>query len=72
MITTAIVDHRPADFHFFRNYLSPATLMGETDFCSRTPEDVYVWEAAKATGAAPSYFRLAGKYVDGRFSLILQ
>jgi len=65
MITTAIANSRPADFHFFRNYLSPSVILGEQDCCSRGPEDLYVWEVAKATGAAPSYFRLDGKYLDG-------
>lgn len=65
MITTAIAHCRPADFHFFRNYKSPSVILGEEDCCTRGPDDLFVWEVAKATGAAPSYFRLEGKYIDG-------
>ncbi|CAH2090871.1 unnamed protein product [Euphydryas editha] len=29
------------------------------------PEQQLVWQAARATGAAPSYFRASGRYLDG-------
>ncbi|CAH2039422.1 unnamed protein product, partial [Iphiclides podalirius] len=30
-----------------------------------SPAEQLVWQAARATGAAPSYFRASGRYVDG-------
>jgi len=32
MIMTAVVDKRPVDLHVFRNYISPAELLGEVNF----------------------------------------
>ena len=42
--------------------LSRAT--SPTTACSR-PEEQLVWKAARASGAAPSFFRPDGRYVDG-------
>jgi calcium-independent phospholipase A2 len=66
MIMTAMVDRRPVDLHVFRNYISPCTLLGEVEICPQEHSTQFVWEAAKVTGAAPSYFRLDhSKFVDG-------
>ncbi|XP_021944663.2 85/88 kDa calcium-independent phospholipase A2 isoform X1 [Folsomia candida] len=66
MIMTALVDRRPVDLHIFRNYISPSVLMGETEVCEVDHSSQCVWEAAKVTGAAPSYFRLDNdKFIDG-------
>lgn len=63
---TALVDRRPVDLHIFRNYISPSVLMGETEVCEVDHSSQCVWEAAKVTGAAPSYFRLDNdKFIDG-------
>lgn len=62
---TALIDRRPVDLHIFRNYVSPQALMGETEKCPQDPNQ-FVWETAKVTGAAPSYFRLDNdKFIDG-------
>ena len=42
--------------------LSKATSPGGA---STRPEDQLVWKAARASGAAPSFFRPDGRYVDG-------
>lgn len=66
MVMTALVDRRPADLHIFRNYLSPNSMMGVEEACCQDLENQYVWETAKVTGAAPSYFRLDhNQFVDG-------
>lgn len=66
MIMSAIVDQRPVDLHIFRNYLSPAALIGHPEPCEQEHATQFVWEVAKVTGAAPSYFRLDhSKFIDG-------
>lgn len=68
MVTTALVDRRPADLHMFRNYHSPYQWLDESEpnRQNQSPEEVLIWEAAKWTGAAPSYFSLDGSgFVDG-------
>jgi hypothetical protein len=66
MVTSAQVDRRPADLYLFRNYYSPAAVLEGPGQDHTRPENVRVWEAAKKTGAAPSYFKLdGGGLVDG-------
>ena len=63
---SALVDRRPADLHIFRNYESPASLLGVEEPCDHDPERQLVWETAKVTGAAPTYFRLDhNMFIDG-------
>ncbi|XP_063216662.1 85/88 kDa calcium-independent phospholipase A2 isoform X2 [Bacillus rossius redtenbacheri] len=75
IITSVLADRKPAELHLFRNYRSPRRLLGEEP-SPRTldggelesppaPEQQLVWIAARATGAAPSYFRAFGKFLDG-------
>lgn len=62
LITGVLADRKPVDLHLFRNYPSPSTLLGITPSSSfddpASPEEQLLWQAARATGAAPSYFRL--------------
>jgi calcium-independent phospholipase A2 len=64
---TALVDRRPVDLHIFRNYISPCALLGKEESFPQEYSSQFVWEAAKVTGAAPSYFRLDhdSKFIDG-------
>ena len=56
----------PADLHFFRNYESPMELLGmELDTFFKKPDQQSVWEAARSSGAAPTYFKKYGQFVDG-------
>ncbi|CAG7730654.1 unnamed protein product [Allacma fusca] len=65
IITTTLIDTRPAEFHLFRNYLSPESIMNQNTQIDPGLGE-YVWRVAKWTGAAPSYFKLDGsRYVDG-------
>ncbi|XP_046424777.1 85/88 kDa calcium-independent phospholipase A2-like [Neodiprion fabricii] len=69
MITGVLADRMPVDLHLFRNYESPNTLLGVPPsgkfMETLPPERQLVWRAARATGAAPSYFRAFGKFLDG-------
>lgn len=65
MIVGCLADRKPVDLHLFRNYEGPQDILGEPitkstgpDFEPLTPYDKQLlWEAARASGAAPSYFR---------------
>ena len=69
MITGVLADRKPVDLHLFRNYDSPSLLMNiptSTKFKETLPpEEQLLWKAARATGAAPSYFRAFGRFLDG-------
>ena len=70
-ITATMADRSPPDTQLFRNYPSPQEMLGITDFPhpdihnSCIPSEQLIWRAAKASGAAPSFFRPEGNYVDG-------
>ncbi|XP_075557196.1 calcium-independent phospholipase A2 VIA isoform X2 [Dermacentor variabilis] len=70
MITGVLADRHPAALHLFRNYDSPKKILGvaedESEFPSCTPpNEQLVWRAARASGAAPTYFRPFGRFLDG-------
>ncbi|XP_072748411.1 85/88 kDa calcium-independent phospholipase A2 isoform X1 [Anoplolepis gracilipes] len=69
MITGVLADRKPVDLHLFRNYESPSALLRipeNTMFKSTlSPQEQLLWKAARATGAAPSYFRAYGRFLDG-------
>lgn len=71
LITATLGDRKPADLHIFRNYLSPLAILNhvERDPISNdvlpNPKDQLIWQAARATGAAPTYFRASGPFIDG-------
>lgn len=71
MVTGVMADRKPVDLHLFRNYKSASDILGIiTPTTNRRvppppPEGQLVWRAARATGAAPSYFRAYGRFLDG-------
>uniref|UniRef100_A0A452HN76 phospholipase A2 n=1 Tax=Gopherus agassizii TaxID=38772 RepID=A0A452HN76_9SAUR len=71
IVTGTLCDRQPAELHLFRNYKAPATKnkpeVKTTDpFKPLTkPEDQLVWRAARCSGAAPTYFRPIGRFLDG-------
>ncbi|KAJ9590050.1 hypothetical protein L9F63_016826, partial [Diploptera punctata] len=69
IITGVLADRKPVDLHMFRNYISPSRLLNVEQrgifVAPPNPEDQLVWRAARATGAAPSYFRAFGRFLDG-------
>ncbi|KAH8257606.1 hypothetical protein KR038_011853 [Drosophila bunnanda] len=71
MVTGVMADRKPVDLHLFRNYTSASDILGiVTSINNRrvpppSPQEQLVWRAARATGAAPSYFRAFGRFLDG-------
>ncbi|KAK7501258.1 hypothetical protein BaRGS_00007383 [Batillaria attramentaria] len=71
MVTATLADRYPAALHIFRNYEQlfeePHTDEDkERRFPVRTPpNEQLIWEAARSTGAAPTYFRAYGQFLDG-------
>lgn len=80
MILAVLADRKPVDLHIFRNYKSaheilsehngttgPAAGGGDESAAPKPPHphQQLVWQVARATGAAPSYFRASGRYLDG-------
>ena len=64
--------HRyPADLHLFRNYPSPQEVLGTREVLLpgmsplKRPDQQTVWRAARSSGAAPTYFRASGRFIDG-------
>lgn len=63
---TSLANRRPPDLYIFRNYISPSFLLGEPEEHAQRPDETFVWETAKVTGAAPSYFTLDHEaFIDG-------
>lgn len=70
MITAVLADCKPVDLHIFRNYPSPSEMIDpEAPLGLYTPppppQEQLLWKAARASGAAPSYFRAFGRFLDG-------
>lgn len=65
MIIGCLADRKPVDIHVFRNYEGSQEILGVPlehksgpEFEPLTQYDKQLlWEAARASGAAPSYFR---------------
>jgi len=70
-VTATLADRYPADLHMFRNYTAPMDLLGVRECLLPTmspvkkPDQQTVWRAARSSGAAPTYFRAAGRFIDG-------
>uniref|UniRef100_A0A8C0EY78 phospholipase A2 n=1 Tax=Bubo bubo TaxID=30461 RepID=A0A8C0EY78_BUBBB len=71
MVTGTLCDRQPAELHLFRNYPVPETKTSTEYKTSASfkpltqPEDQLVWRAARCSGAAPTYFRPIGRFLDG-------
>ncbi|CAL4063347.1 unnamed protein product, partial [Meganyctiphanes norvegica] len=70
MVTTTLADRLPPDLHLFRNYESPLSVLGVQECLSnymilKPPNEQKIWEAARCSGAAPSYFSACGQFLDG-------
>ncbi|KAM5288399.1 85/88 kDa calcium-independent phospholipase A2 isoform 2-T2 [Ctenodactylus gundi] len=71
MLTGTLSDRQPAELHLFRNYEAPEATR-EPRFNQNVnlkpltqPSDQLVWRAARSSGAAPTYFRPSGRFLDG-------
>uniref|UniRef100_UPI00398EA7F7 85/88 kDa calcium-independent phospholipase A2 isoform X2 n=1 Tax=Pristiophorus japonicus TaxID=55135 RepID=UPI00398EA7F7 len=71
MVTGTLADRHPGELHLFRNYSPPELRHGPpymrtAEFQDLTqPKDQLVWRAARCSGAAPTYFRPMGRFLDG-------
>ncbi|XP_054705784.1 85/88 kDa calcium-independent phospholipase A2 isoform X2 [Grus americana] len=71
MVTGTLCDRQPAELHLFRNYPVPETKTSTEYKTSASfkpltqPKDQLVWRAARCSGAAPTYFRPIGRFLDG-------
>ncbi|CAH0390184.1 unnamed protein product [Bemisia tabaci] len=72
MITGVIASEKPLDLHLFRSYTSPSDLISPPSPSSRRsptvfkpPSEQLIWETARSTGAAPTYFKQHECFVDG-------
>ncbi|XP_055993550.1 85/88 kDa calcium-independent phospholipase A2 isoform X1 [Sorex fumeus] len=71
MLTGTLSDRQPAELHLFRNYEAPETARepryNQNVHLKPTthPSDQLVWRAARSSGAAPTYFRPNGRFLDG-------
>ncbi|XP_053775535.1 85/88 kDa calcium-independent phospholipase A2 isoform X1 [Desmodus rotundus] len=71
MLTGTLSDRQPAELHLFRNYEAPEPVR-EPRFSQNInlkppthPSEQLVWQAARSSGAAPTYFRPIGRFLDG-------
>lgn len=69
MVTGVLADRKPAELHLFRNYNSPNDILGvKHDSIYELPpppDEQFVWQVGRATGAAPTYYRIFQRYLDG-------
>lgn len=71
MVTSVLADRHPGELHLFRNY-DPPSLSREAPYKTTAtfkpltiPQEQLVWRAARSSGAAPTYFRPMGRFLDG-------
>lgn len=70
IITATLVDRNPAQLHLFRSYPSPRVILAQTQVSDEykplpNPETQLAWEACRASGAAPTYFKAFKNFMDG-------
>lgn len=71
MVTSVLADRHPGELHLFRNYDQPALQRNPPYTSTATfqpltvPQEQLVWRAARSSGAAPTYFRPMGRFLDG-------
>ncbi|XP_066866299.1 85/88 kDa calcium-independent phospholipase A2 isoform X3 [Kogia breviceps] len=71
MLTGTLSDRQPAELHLFRNYEAPECVrephVGQNVNLKppTQPSEQLVWRAARSSGAAPTYFRPSGRFLDG-------
>ncbi|KAM8841869.1 LOW QUALITY PROTEIN: 85/88 kDa calcium-independent phospholipase A2 [Synchiropus picturatus] len=71
MVTSVLADRHPGELHIFRNYDPPSIHKNPPYTTTATfkpltvPQEQLVWRAARSSGAAPTYFRPMGRFLDG-------
>jgi len=70
-VTGVLADRFPPDLHLFTNYHSPMEVLGLQDDLlpgmspRKKSDEQPIWRAARSSGAAPTYFRASGRFIDG-------
>ncbi|XP_007576311.1 85/88 kDa calcium-independent phospholipase A2 [Poecilia formosa] len=71
MVTSVLADRHPGELHIFRNY-DPPSVRREPSYTTTAtfkpltiPQEQLIWRAARSSGAAPTYFRPMGRFLDG-------
>lgn len=69
IIPAGLIDRKPMKLHLFRSYESHNEILKLPDFDKgfiRLPSrEQLVWQACRASGSAPTYFKTFGPYIDG-------
>jgi len=66
LVTAVVADTVPADLHLFRNYPPPQAMLNIPQAGSpKKAQHQLLWQAARASGAAPTYFRAFENFLDG-------
>ncbi|CAL1540222.1 unnamed protein product [Lymnaea stagnalis] len=69
LVTAVLADRHPAELYFFRNFDTslnhPKSSTCKAPEEERKPCEQKIWEAARCSGAAPTYFRGHGPFLDG-------
>ncbi|XP_048248074.1 85/88 kDa calcium-independent phospholipase A2-like [Haliotis rufescens] len=70
LVTAVLADRNPAELHMFRTYRKHLKTPHRDDRDVKLvevpdPEKQPIWLAARCSGAAPTYFRAYGKFLDG-------
>ncbi|XP_077979485.1 85/88 kDa calcium-independent phospholipase A2-like isoform X2 [Glandiceps talaboti] len=73
LVTAVLGDRNPPALHFFRNFEAPPTsttaqqvnIDPQNFVPPPKPNEQLVWRAARSSGAAPTYFRPMGRFLDG-------
>ncbi|XP_028131353.2 85/88 kDa calcium-independent phospholipase A2 isoform X4 [Diabrotica virgifera virgifera] len=69
MVTGVLADRKPVELHLFRSYTSPNDILevkhDHPYELPHPPDQQHIWEVGRATGAAPTYFRAFGRFLDG-------
>ncbi|GAB1609791.1 85/88 kDa calcium-independent phospholipase A2-like [Argonauta hians] len=65
MVTAVVADQIPPRLHLFQNYSYTLDVPNGEKTSTVCPATQKVWHAARCSGAAPTFFRACGKYLDG-------
>ncbi|CAG2165942.1 unnamed protein product, partial [Oppiella nova] len=70
IVNAILIDRNPAKLHIFRSYESPEEVLGLSQTMPGFKtypnyKEQIAWRACRASGAAPTYFRASGPFLDG-------
>ncbi|KAH3741359.1 85/88 kDa calcium-independent phospholipase A2-like [Dreissena polymorpha] len=65
VVTGVLGDHSPWKLHMFRSYMNGHEPAAEGFLPVKPPNEQLIWETARSTSAAPTYFHPYKQYFDG-------